>query len=197
MNEHLMSANTDTEILTRVDPRERMEEFLGAKLPVDFTGAEAVNARLLNRENIGSLILERPPFMWIDCAAITDGGNVIWGAATMTEEMSDGHFPGRPIVPLIHLCKCIAQTGIIASALQGSLNYAPLGDESGTSKALAKDLIDAPARVLTKVWLTTPFLERICLLAGVVYYEGALVGELKGMTYKLVPRRIILRKRAA
>jgi 3-hydroxymyristoyl/3-hydroxydecanoyl-(acyl carrier protein) dehydratase len=170
----------------------QIEDFLGVRLPADLNISTTDNVRLLHNDQIDQLTVERAPFFFID-RAIAVNNSTVWAATTMTEERSAGHFPGRPIVPLIELCKATAQAGIILTALQGQTSQAPIAISAGESKALAKELIDAPVRILICVKLTQSRM-RLHFVDGVTYVEGIKVGSLNRIVYTLVERTQIIAK---
>lgn len=170
--------------------KEQIETFLEASLPADFAVADQDKVQLFGKSQMEELMLEREPFFFIEKAAAVND-NVVYGACTMTRERSAGHFPGRPIVPLIELCKATAQTGIILAALQGDEDEAPIAIKSGPSKALARNLIDAPARVLVKVELTRSH-RGLHIVSGLNYVNSVPVGSLKDIWYVLMSRQKLL-----
>jgi 3-hydroxymyristoyl/3-hydroxydecanoyl-(acyl carrier protein) dehydratase len=172
--------------------RDQISEFLEARLPAELAIGDADNIQLLGYEQMEELMLERAPFFFAD-KAVAINNSTVWAAATMTEQRSAGHFPGRPIVPLIELCKATAQAGIILAALQGQASEAPIAISAGESKALAKDLIDAPVRILICVTLAQTRM-RLHFVNGVTYIDGVRVGSLNKIVYTLMERERLLQK---
>ena len=123
--------------------------------------------------------------------AVTLGCKSVLAVARMTTERSGGHFPGRPSVPLIELCKGMAQAGIILVALRAKPDEAPIAIGSGPSKALAKELITAPADVLMKVTLDTSRL-KLHFVSGTAYVAGTKIGTLANIVYTMVPKTQLL-----
>lgn len=76
--------------------------------------------------------------------AVAIGNHTVLGLARMTIERSAGHFPTKPIVPSIELCKPMAQAGIVLVILRAQAQETPIAIGSGKSRARAKDLIAAP-----------------------------------------------------
>lgn len=167
-------------------------DFLGVKLPSEFSISENDVIRLLDKTQLEELIIERSPFFFIDKAVAVNDLKV-WAVATMTEARSDGHFPGKPIVPLIELCKATAQAGIILTALQGQETQTPIAISAGPSKALAKNLIEAPVCVLVCVKLILSRM-RLHFVDGVTYIQGVKVGSLNKIVYTLVERAQLQKK---
>jgi 3-hydroxymyristoyl/3-hydroxydecanoyl-(acyl carrier protein) dehydratase len=164
----------------------QIEQFLGVPLPEDVQEFGSEDVRFLDGPALEALLLERPPFFFID-RAVAFGGTSVLAVARMTTERSGGHFPGRPIVPLIELCKGMAQAGIILVALHARPEEAPIAIGSGPSKALARELIKAPADVLIKVTLDTSRL-KLHFVSGSAYVGGAKIGTLTNIVYTLIPR---------
>jgi 3-hydroxymyristoyl/3-hydroxydecanoyl-(acyl carrier protein) dehydratase len=175
---------------------QRIEAFLGVPLPKESGIDPSDKLRFLEQGDIEKLVLERPPFMWVDHAVLvqpTKGKQVVWGRAHMSAERAAGHFPSRPVVPLLHLCIVMAQTAAIASALQVKGESEPIGITSGDANATAKELLDAPATVLTKC-VVERYKMYNCFLNGTVYHKGEEVGTLADMRYLLSPRSMILER---
>ena len=171
--------------------RSGIGSFLEALLPPE--PIQGAHLRFLDTGELERLMLERPPFFFIEKAVAVDG-KTVWARARMDEARSAGHFPGRPIVPLIELCKAMAQTGIILAGLQGDESKAPIAIGSGPSEALAKDLIDAPVTVLIKVQLMRQKFGRFFSIDGTAYVDGVPVGALPEIRYVLMDREQLLRK---
>lgn len=183
-----------------IGSRTRIEAFLGVSLPEGFEINPTDAVELLDQSALGELMLERPPFFFIEkAAAIADGNGTfktVFGYFHMTEAHVAGHFQGCPIVPLIELCKGMAQTGIALAALQGNETVAPIAISAGASKATAKSLIDAPARILTRVELTGRR-AALSFVDGVTYlvndHNTTEIGRLERIVYTLVLRTELLK----
>ncbi len=176
------------------------ETFLGAQLPGALPADGSIE--LLNQIAMEELMLERRPFFIIDRAVVmrdADGKCVdVYGSVTFTEDMVAGHFPDRPIVPLIYLCKAMAQTGIILVAQHGQRSQAPIAIKESGSEATTKNLLDAPAVIITKV-------TRVKGRGPIHYVDGASfvvngdrsvseIGRLNGIVYTLIERSTLLKK---
>lgn len=175
-------------------PREAVERFLATPLPPDFVfpvGTHLKEVDFLGMAELQALMLERPPFYFIERAVVVNS-TTVWGVADMSLERSAGHFPGRPIVPLIELCKAIAQTGIIIAALQGDTTQAPIAIRAGKSRALTRELVDAPARIAIRTELTQ-VRHGLMFVSGTTYLQGKPIGSLEDTTYILVDRRTLLK----
>jgi len=168
----------------------RIEQFLGAPLPSEDHQFGESEPHLLDRSALNDLLLEREPFFFID-RAVAVGDRIAFAVARMTTERSAGHFPGRPIVPLIELCKAMAQAGLILIALKGDQNEAPIAIGSGRSKAVAKGLIPAPVDILIKVTLETSRL-KVHLVNGSTFVGTQKIGTLADILYTLVPKAGLL-----
>jgi 3-hydroxymyristoyl/3-hydroxydecanoyl-(acyl carrier protein) dehydratase len=171
---------------TDIDSRLAVEAFLGVPLPSDedLFGGEAL--RFLRQTDMEALMLERAPFFFIE-RAVAIGTHTVLGLAPMTVERSAGHFPGKPVVPLIELCKAMAQAGIVLASLQALPHEAPIAIGSGESKALAKELILAPVDVLVAVRLKASRLG-LHIVEGSAYVGGKKIGTLAKIVYTLLPR---------
>jgi 3-hydroxymyristoyl/3-hydroxydecanoyl-(acyl carrier protein) dehydratase len=169
---------------------ERVAEFLGVPLPEETDELGLDEIQFLDSDALETLLLERPPFFFIHRAvAISD--RTVLAVVRMTAERSGGHFPGRPIVPLIELCKAMAQAGIILVALRARPGEAPIAISSGPSKALAKELIAAPVDVLIKVTLDSSRL-KLHFVNGSAFVAGKKIGTLASIVYTLVPKAFLL-----
>jgi len=166
--------------------RRDAEAFLGVGLP----GGEVLFAdeapRFLLQCDMEKLILERAPFFFVE-RAVAIGDHTVLGLARMTAERSAGHFPGKAIVPLIELCKAMAQAGIVLVSLHARPHEAPIAIGSGESKALAKELIVAPVDVLIKVRLQISRLG-LYFVEGSAFVAGQKIGTLAKIVYTLVPK---------
>ncbi len=166
--------------------RRAVEAFLGVTIPYGETPFGDEEPRYLSQIDMERMILERAPFFFIE-RAVAIGTHTVLGLARMSEQRSAGHFPGKPIVPLIELCKAMAQTGIVLVSLQAQPHEAPIAIGSGESKALAKELIVAPVDVLIKVRLQVSRLG-LHIVEGAAFINGRKIGTLAKIVYTLVPR---------
>lgn len=191
--------------------------FLGVQLPRNFSIPGGARVQCFQKisdkkeEDMRALMLERPPFFFVERAiAVEANGKItVWGVAPMSEERSAGHFPEKPIVPLIELCKAMAQTGLIVAALKGE-GRVPIAIGSGDSRAIARELIPAPMTALIKASLVEPpaslrlkvvfagkkarrLLQKIHFVDAVAYKDGEPIGTLETIRYILVPKQRILR----
>ena len=183
--------------------RTRIEEFLSVSLPVDFDYNPIRSIKLLDKVRMESLMLERAPFFFIEKAvALLNADSACYsviGEALISRERTAGHFPDRPIVPLIELCKSIAQTGMVLAAFYGDQTKIPIAISAGKSKATAKSLIDAPATILIRASLTR-FRSPLNVVNGTTYLVEAdrslaEIGRLDDVTYTLIDRDEALGKR--
>jgi hypothetical protein len=97
--------------------RQEVEAFLGVPLPEDELLCAGEALRFLHEIDMEDLVLEPAPFFFIE-RAVAIGQHTVLGLAHMTAEGSAGHFPRKSIVPLIELCKAMAQTGIMLVGAQ-------------------------------------------------------------------------------
>jgi 3-hydroxymyristoyl/3-hydroxydecanoyl-(acyl carrier protein) dehydratase len=166
--------------------RAAIETFLGVQLPDDEDLFGTEEPRFLKLSDIEELMLERAPFFFIE-RAVAIGNHTVLGLARITIERSAGHFPTKPIVPLIELCKAMAQTGIILASLHAQPHEAPIAIGAGASKALAKELVTAPVDVLIKVTLQGARL-KLYFVDGCAFVDGGKIGTLDKIIYTLLPR---------
>jgi 3-hydroxymyristoyl/3-hydroxydecanoyl-(acyl carrier protein) dehydratase len=173
-----------------VDPdaliRRKVEAFLGVPIPDGDDPAADGELRFLSLSDIEDLILERAPFFFVD-RAVAIGNQTVLGVVRMSAERCAGHFPGKPIVPLIELCKAMAQAGIVLVSLHARPHESPIAIGSGESKALAKDFIVAPADVLVKVRLQISRLG-LYFVEGSAFVDGQKIGTLAKIVYTLVAK---------
>lgn len=174
---------------------QQVQAFLGVTTPEGFSIPDDVEPRYFDTKGLQALMLERPPFYFVN-RAVAIGPDTVWAVAEMTVERSAGHFPGRPIVPLIELCKAMAQAGMIVVAIGADQKDAPIAIQAGKSKALAKELMDAPVEILIRVTLTSSRL-RLFFVDGMAYLKGQAIGSLANITYTLMDRDRLMGKAAA
>jgi len=173
-----------------------VSRFLRVPLPEDFTAPNEASPVFLNQRNLHTLVIERPPFLMPNKAVMLFGEEekVVWAVARMTEKRCEGHFPERPIVPLIRLCECLAQTGMFLVASQGdSKTHSPVASAAGASRAFIKDFLDAPVTLLLRVELVKTR-HGFYFAKGTAYADGKKVGTLMDIRYSLVPRSTMVRK---
>jgi len=175
-----------------IDPVQRqvVEAFLGVPLPNGFGTAQSEQLRYMTQPDLQELMLERAPFFFIE-RAVAIGDHTVLGVAHITVDRSAGHFPSKPIVPLIELCKAMAQTGIVLASLHASPHEAPIAIGAGESKALAKELIVAPVSVLITASLRTVRLG-VYVADGAAFIAGNRIGTLSKIMYALVSREQLL-----
>jgi 3-hydroxymyristoyl/3-hydroxydecanoyl-(acyl carrier protein) dehydratase len=171
---------------TDLHRRGEVETFLGVPLPSGQALFDTEAPRFLRQGDMEELILERAPFFFVE-RAVAIGDHTVLGLARMTVERSAGHFPKKPIVPLIELCKAMAQAGIVLVSLKAQPHEAPIAIGSGESKALAKELIVAPVDVLIKVTLQASRL-KLHIVEGSAFIRGQKIGTLARIIYTLLPR---------
>lgn len=194
--------------VTRLTPAggdlQQVQRFLGVTTPKGFHIPDGADVRYFDKAGLEQLMLERGPFFFIDRAVAfewKDGEGKtqkeVWTVANMTRERSEGHFPGRPIIPLIELCKAMAQSGIVVASLEASADDAPIAIGSGESRATARDLIQAPAMILVRATLTKQRRMRMFWIDGTCYIDGQEIGTLVNIWYMLVERDRLMGKTAA
>lgn len=183
---------------------QQVQAFLGVTTPIGFSIPEGADVRFFDSKGLEALMLERAPFFFIDRAIAfewKDGEGksqkVVWSVAEMTKERSAGHFPGRPIVPLIELCKAMAQTGIVVASLEASADDAPIAIGSGESRATARDLVEAPSTILIRAVLTKQRRMRMFWIDGTCFIDGLEIGTLADIWYALYDRDRLMGKAAA
>ncbi len=129
------------------------EEFLGVAMPARFHDAVQADGRspaeleLHDTVAIYSRLLERPPFFLVS-KAVSMGRSDLWAVAPISLERCAGHFPQRPIVPLIRMCEAAAQAGVFLIGLNGTAEHAPIAVGSGNSKATTKHFVEPPVTLL-------------------------------------------------
>lgn len=168
----------------------RAARFLGALTPKEFALNATDEVKYLERADLEEVVLEREPFFFID-KAVAVSRKEIWAVAMVTAERSAGHFPGRPSVPLIDLCKLIAQAGSILAALWAGPNEIPIAVSAGESKAHSRNLVDAPVVVLVHATLTQSR-QRLHQVNGTIYANRQKIGSLTKILYTLVDRDKVL-----
>lgn len=168
----------------------RAARFLGVLAPKEFALNTKDEVRFLERTDLEEVVLEREPFFFID-KAVAVSRKEIWAVAMVTAERSAGHFPGRPSVPLIDLCKLIAQAGSILAALWAGPNEIPIAVSAGESKAHSRNLVDAPVMVLVHATLAQSR-RRFHQVNGTIYANGQRIGSLAKIVYALVDRDKVL-----
>lgn len=162
-------------------------DFLGVKIPESIGTTGPV--RYLGQKDMEALMLERPPFFFIERAVAFDT-DVVLGVCSIDKERTRGHFPGYPVVPLIELCKAMAQTGIILASLRAKPGKVPIASAAGRSRAFSRDLIPAPARVLTHLTFGGEKFSSV-LSNGEAYVDGIKVGALGEIVYTNVDKRLL------
>lgn len=182
--------------------RARIEQFLGITLPVGISvGTDALN--YLSKQDLESLLLERPPFFMIG-KAVGIGVNEVMATAHISEERCAGHMPGRLIVPLIRMCECATQTALVLAGLHATGDQAPIAIGSGPSRAHARDLVKPPVTLLIHAKRQAPARsdgadpqgrDRRHLVDAAIWVGEELVGTLDSIECVLMNKRIVLRTR--
>jgi 3-hydroxymyristoyl/3-hydroxydecanoyl-(acyl carrier protein) dehydratase len=181
---------TDQAVRRYAELRHSVESFIGTPLPVGEELPQTEAPRYLTQPDMERLMLERPPFFFVE-RAVAFGQDTVFGLARMSVERSAGHFPTKPIVPLIELCKAMAQVGIVLTSLHAKSDEVPIAIGAGESKALAKELVVAPVDLLLKVRLQASRLG-IFIVDGSAYVDGRKIGTLAKIVYTLLPRQQLL-----
>lgn len=163
-----------------------IENFLGVPLPPKLILPEAP-VRVLDKPDLESLLLERKPFFLVDKAVVI-GKELAFAVVTINPEQCAGHFPGRPIVPLIRMCEATAQTGVILVAANVASDHAPIAIGSGSSEALTKSFVEPPVTLLIEVKKISEKFGALFVIEGKIYVKGDEVAQLKGIKY-LAPHK--------
>lgn len=171
-----------------------IQNFLNIRLPINYSlplvGNDNLEVQFLEKTDLCGIIAERPPF-FIPERAVVLGKETVLAQVEITIERCRGHFPDKPIVPLIRLCESIAQTGVILAAQHSKFDTIPIAYGSGDSKALTRELIQAPSAFIIEVKLIRPPRMGVMLLKGTAYKDGEPVGSLDQIKYMAIPRSVV------
>ena len=163
--------------------RAEVEKFLGLKVPekllADLNGDEV---KYLASKDLEDLLLERKPFFLVD-KAVGIGKNCVLGIVNIATIQCAGHFPGRPIVPLIRMCEATAQTGVILVGLNTSHDQAPIAIGAGPSKALTRTFIEPPVTLLIAVTKIAEKFGALFIVDGKIFVDEKAVAKLSKIEY--------------
>ncbi|GEM_PF-5096900 len=180
--------------------RQQVGAFLGLIVPGGLE-IPSENLQFLDQDGIQELLLERPPFFMIN-KAVAFGSNEVLSIAHISVERCAGHFPGHPIIPLIRMCECAAQTALILGGLNAGKDQAPIAVGSGDSKAHARNLVEPPVTLVisAKKLPDVPSGERRnsgrrLYVDTSIWVGDELVGSLVRIECVLMKKGIILNKR--
>lgn len=97
--------------------------------------------RLL-RQDIEILVKEREPFFGVWDASWDDRRRILIGLSVVDIAACEGHFPGKPYVPLIRIAERMAQTGLLLVGMLTAdrTNETPIAIGHGNGSALSKRL---------------------------------------------------------
>jgi 3-hydroxymyristoyl/3-hydroxydecanoyl-(acyl carrier protein) dehydratase len=130
---------------------QKLEDFFGTRLPDPITIENGLSIDLRDRMGIERLVHERAPFLCIDKAILIEGScNRIISMASVTIEMCEGHFPGRPMIPLLVFSKIIALTGEILVSWTKKSDAVPLAIRADNVRAKSRKIVSPPTRVVTE-----------------------------------------------
>jgi 3-hydroxymyristoyl/3-hydroxydecanoyl-(acyl carrier protein) dehydratase len=113
---------------------------------------------------------------------------LFYGLLSISEEKCKGHFPTRPIVPLIRICETVAQTGVVLVACNTGPMQVPIAVGAGEAKALTRTFIEPPVSLLIVVQLKEQKFGSLFVLDSRIFVGDEEVGQLKGIKY-LCPAR--------
>jgi 3-hydroxymyristoyl/3-hydroxydecanoyl-(acyl carrier protein) dehydratase len=167
--------------------KEKIENFLKIKLPDSIViENDFINAK--NREGIEELVYERAPFMCIERIILLEGKfKRVISTANVTFDMCDGHFPGRPMIPLLIYSKIIALTGeILVSWLKG-FDFIPLAIKADNVRSESRKIISPPALIITEaIFLGEKF--KYCWIMAKSYVGNENVAAIDKLIYFVLPQ---------
>lgn len=68
---------------------------------------------MIEREEILEILPHRPPMLMVDRVLELEVGKRAVATRTVTEADCEGHFPGHPVLPGVHVVEALAQTAAI------------------------------------------------------------------------------------
>ncbi len=165
-------------IVPKIDPREEIKDFLGVLVPDEILIPDA-ETFFYTQEDLYDLVMERPPFFMVN-RAVAIGTDMVLSVAHISVTRCEGHFPKRPIVPLIRMCECAAQSGLVLVALNVSDDKVPMAFGSGNSIARTKDVVEPPVTIL---FYGKKVREKMGLFVvdSEFFVEGKNIGALQGI----------------
>ena len=189
MDKVLIKGNGDGLVRVEQEPiheKVAIENFLGIPLPNKIVLPDG-GFVLLDSDRLGERVLEQKPFFLIE-RAVGIGTDYVLAVAAITEKHCAGHFPGRPVVPLIRMCEAAAQAGVIVVALSCGRDHVPIACGSASSKALTRKFIEPPVTLLIEARKVDERFGAFFIVDSKMYAEGIGVAQLKGIEYLIPPR---------
>lgn len=151
---------------------------------------------LLNEKIIKEILIERLPFFKIDRAIYFNDNLSLLGVVEVKKEACEGHFPGKPIIPLILLAEAMAQTSVLTAAAQHWFNIKdkdnliPIAIGCGEAKMLAKKFLSPPMRFLIKTEILKKKMS-LYLINAAIYSEHEKIAEIKTIKCQLIPANLL------
>jgi 3-hydroxymyristoyl/3-hydroxydecanoyl-(acyl carrier protein) dehydratase len=168
---------------------EQIEKFLGVKIPdpSSFMGGLSIFSTM-DIGSIKTLIFERPPFLCLNKAVVfgRQGSSCVITTSVVTKEACEGHFPKRPMIPLLLFSKAIALTGeLLVAWVKKPASVVPLAKEAIRVKTKSRNLIEPPAVVLTEACLLRAK-GQYCLVSARSWVGEENIASIKKLAYFVV-----------
>lgn len=174
---------------------EEVGRFLKTIIPDTLVNDGADLLERLHREDIESLILDRLPFLCVDRAVILRSGEEfkIVSVSTITNDMCEGHFGIKSIIPLIIFSKVMALTGsiLLSWMYHQEDNPVPLAVRGEGVHSVTQKLVTPPATVICEVTFQKKRLQ-YCTVAANVWIGDIQVAEIARLGYMLVDKTYLL-----
>lgn len=178
--------------------KKSLESFLGASLQSVLLPTDAITTdgeiRLFDEGDLQKLVVERPPFLLVE-KAVSIGSDYILSTARITPERCAGHFPDRPVVPLIRMCEATAQTGMLLVALNAGESVVPVAVASGESRTLTKTFTEPPVTLLVEGRKVKERPGIMYVVDGKIHANGGEVAILSGIKYLVPPKEYVFPKK--
>jgi len=159
------------------------------------TDVRAEQITLLNRQDIEACVVERPPFVLLGKAVII-GGSYILSAAPISVARCEGHFPDRPVVPLVRMCEAAAQTGVVLFQHNITTDKIPVAMGSERNRSLISDFTEPPITLLIEGIRIKERKNTFCEVNGKIYADGRPIAYIDEIKYLTAPRSAVTRRTA-
>ncbi len=165
-----------------------IETFLDTMLPSNIKGIGVSVKENLDPKKIRSLIFERAPFLCVDKAVILEKEKniTILTKSVVTNEMCEGHFPGRMIIPLLIFSKIIALSGEILTSWVKNTNLVPLAIRASEVRSVNPVLISPPSFVITEAHFLKEK-DPYCWISAAAWVGNKNVAQIKELVYYIMP----------